>query len=162
MDLIRRAVGRISYFGEIVLAPLIAIVLLVNADQGFGFAAAAAVSGALTWTLAEYTFHRFVLHGMIRKQHGIHHANPHERVLSISWQIWVCFGLVYFVASGVFVSGALIAYAWYLFVHHCTHHNPALLPAFVVRNHKGHHRIALRNYGVTTALWDHLFGTVLR
>jgi hypothetical protein len=28
------------------------------------------------------------------------------------------------IAGGAFVAGALVAYAWYLFVHHCAHHGP--------------------------------------
>jgi hypothetical protein len=28
--------------------------------------------------------------------------------------------------------------------------------------YNGHHKFATRNFGVTTSLWDHVFGTVLR
>jgi sterol desaturase/sphingolipid hydroxylase (fatty acid hydroxylase superfamily) len=162
MKSIRRAVSTISYFGEMFLAPLVAVVLFCISRQIFASAVMAALAGLITWTLAEYTFHRFVLHDMVPQRHGLHHAKPHERVLSIFWQIWACFALVYLVAGGAFVAGALVAYAWYLFVHHCTHHNNDLLPAYVVKNHTGHHKIATRNYGVTTPLWDHVFGTALR
>ena len=88
--------------------------------------------------------------------------NPDKPVLSIFWQIWVCFAVVYLVAGGAFLAGALLAYSWYLFVHHCTHHSAHRLPAFLIRNHNDHHKVSTRNYGVTTTLWDNVFGTALR
>jgi len=103
----------------------------------------------------------FVLHGLAPIQHGLHHANPDEAVLTISWQIWVCFLLTYLVAGGTFVAGALIAYAWYLFVHHCSHHSPDSLSLTLIGHHRNHHRFATRNFGVSTTFWDHIFGTTL-
>jgi sterol desaturase/sphingolipid hydroxylase (fatty acid hydroxylase superfamily) len=92
----------------------------------------------------------------------MYHANPDKLVLTSFWQIRACFALVYLIASGAFLAGALGAYAWYLFVHHCAHHG---------RNNIRHHCSSIikttvdlrpRNYGVSTTLWDQIFGTVLR
>src|SRR5712675_541961 len=69
--------------------------------------------------------------------------------------------LVYLIAGGAFVAGTLVAYAWYLFVHHCAHHCPDKLPLPLLKHHQSHHRFATRNYGVSTTLWDHVFGTML-
>lgn len=80
----------------------------------------------------------------------------------IFWQIWVGFAVVYLMTGGVVLAGALVAYAWYLFVHYCAHHNPSALPPFLLKHHHDHHRFANRNYGVTTTLWDHVFRTLLR
>ena len=162
MKSLRRAIGIIGYFGEMLLAPLIAVVLFATSPLGWVETAVLSAAGIVTWTLAEYAFHRFVLHRLAPTQHGIHHADPGKPVLSIFWQIWVCFALVYLITGGSFLAGSLIAYAWYLFVHHCTHHSVDSLPAFLIRNHKDHHKFASRNFGVTTSLWDHCFGTVLR
>lgn len=41
------------------------------------------------------------------------------------------------------------------------HHNPTILMASLLRHHHDHHRYAQRNYGVTTTLWDRVFGTTL-
>jgi hypothetical protein len=49
--------------------------------------AALLAAGVVTWTLAEYVVHRFVLHGLVTNQHGLHHANPDGVVLNIVWQI---------------------------------------------------------------------------
>jgi sterol desaturase/sphingolipid hydroxylase (fatty acid hydroxylase superfamily) len=96
------------------------------------------------------------------KEHGLHHTNPDEPVEEILWPIWICFALVYLVAGGALLSGALVAYAWYLFVHHCAHFDPDGLMSSLIAHHKSHHKFASRNYGVSTTLWDHVFGTMLR
>jgi sterol desaturase/sphingolipid hydroxylase (fatty acid hydroxylase superfamily) len=159
---LRRMLQAITYFGEMCLAPFLGIFLFANSSRTFGDAAALIATGAIAWTLAEYVGHRFVLHRLMPTQHRIHHAYPGKPVVSISWQIWVCFAVVYLIADGAFLAGSLVAYAWYLFVHHCTHHSAGRLSAFLIRHHNGHHKFATRNFGVTTSLWDHIFGTVLR
>ena len=157
MKLLRRVVEKITYFGEMFLAPLLAVVLFFTSTRGTVDFAIFAAAGIVTWTLAEYAFHRFVLHYMAPTQHRIHHANPGEPVLTVFWQI-----VVYLIAGGAFLAGSLVAYAWYyLFVHHCTHHSAHRLPAFLISNHNGHHKFATRNYGVTTSLWDRVFRTVM-
>jgi sterol desaturase/sphingolipid hydroxylase (fatty acid hydroxylase superfamily) len=60
----------------------------------------------------------------------------------------------------LFASGVVAA--WYLFVLHCAHHGPDSLPLSLLKHHQSHHRFASRNYGVSTTLWDHVFGTMLR
>ena len=154
----------IMYFGEMLVASLLAIALLAVSQVGMSSDAALFIGGMVGWTLAEYLVHRFVLHGFASTGHRLHHANPGNAVLTIFWQIWICFALVYLIAGGAFVAGALIAYAWYLFVHYCTHHGPdtLIVPPALLRHHRIHHRFATRNYGVSTSLWDHVFGTVLR
>ena len=118
--------------------------------------------GLVAWTLGEYITHRFVLHAIAPLQHAIHHAHPKDPVDRIFWQIWIAFAVVYVAAGGAVLAGALVAYAWYLFVHYCAHQNPALLPASLLKHHLDHHRFAHRNYGVTTTCWDRVFRTMLR
>jgi sterol desaturase/sphingolipid hydroxylase (fatty acid hydroxylase superfamily) len=162
VKLVREVFEVVIYFGEMVVAPLFAVFLFETSTLSLGNAVILASAGIVAWTLAEYAFHRFVLHRLVPTQHRMHHANPDKPVLSIFWQIWVCFAVVYLVAGGAVLAGSLIAYAWYLFVHHCTHHSAHSLPAFLIRNHNGHHKFATRNFGVTTTLWDNMFGTALR
>jgi sterol desaturase/sphingolipid hydroxylase (fatty acid hydroxylase superfamily) len=146
------------YFGEMLVASLLAIVLLAISPFRMSSNAALLVAGVVTWTLAEYVVHRFVLYGLMTTQHGLHHANPDAAVLNIFWQIWACFALVYLIAGGAFLAGGLVAYAWYLFAHH----SPNRLPLLLLKHHRSHHQFATRNYGVSTTLWDHVFGTLLR
>ena len=144
------------------VASLLAIVLLAVSQLGVSSEVGLCVGGVVTLTLVEYVVHRFVLHGFAPIEHRLHHANPDGAVLTIFWQIWICFALVYLIAGGAFIAGALIAYAWYLFVHHRAHHGPDKLPLPLLKHHQSHHRFANRNYGVSTTLWDHVFGTMLR
>jgi sterol desaturase/sphingolipid hydroxylase (fatty acid hydroxylase superfamily) len=155
-------VTAIIYFGEMLMASLLAIILLAISRLPMGSGTVLCGGGVIGWTLAEYVVHRFVLHYLAPREHGLHHANPNGAVLTIFWQIWICFALVYLIADGAFVAGALVAYAWYLFVHHFAHHCPNKLPLPLLEHHQSHHRFATRNYGVSTTLWDHVFGTMLR
>ena len=149
------------YFGEMLVALLLAIVLLAISPFRVSSDAALLAAGVVAWTLAEYVVHRFLLHGLVPTEHGIHHANPDAAVLNIFWQIWVCFAVIYLTAGAAFLAGGLVAYAWYLFVHHCAHHGHDELP-LLLKHHRSHHQFATRNYGVSTTLWDHVFGTMLR
>jgi sterol desaturase/sphingolipid hydroxylase (fatty acid hydroxylase superfamily) len=150
------------YFGEMLAASSLAIVLLAISPFGMSYDAALLVAGVVTWSLAEYVVHRFVLHGLVPTQHGLHHADPDAAVLNIFWQIWACFALIYLIAGGVFLAGGLFAYSWYLFVHHCAHHGPDRSLLRLLKHHRSHHHFATRNYGVSTTLWDHVFGTMFR
>jgi sterol desaturase/sphingolipid hydroxylase (fatty acid hydroxylase superfamily) len=150
------------YFGELGFAVAAAIALLAISALASPFDAILFCCGAAAWTLAEYLTHRFVLHTIAPVQHGIHHKRPQEAIDKIFWQVWLAFAVVYLIAGGAVLAGVLVAYAWYLFVHYCAHHNPAFLPASLLKHHLVHHRFANRNYGVTTKCWDRVFGTMLR
>jgi sterol desaturase/sphingolipid hydroxylase (fatty acid hydroxylase superfamily) len=112
--------------------------------------------------VAEYLTHRFVLHAISPVGHRLHHARPQDGVDKIFWQIWLAFSVVYLTMGGGVLAGVLAAYAWYLSVHYCAHHNPSILPASLVKHHLDHHKFASRNYGVSTKLWDLVFGTMVR
>ena len=152
----------VIYFGEIATASLLAIVLLAISPFGITSTSELFIGGVVVWTFVEYIVHRFVLHDFVPTRHGMHHANPDKPVLTIFWQIGACFALVYLIAGGAFLAGALAAYAWYLFVHQCAHHGPSNMLPSLLKHHKTHHGFASRNYGVSTTLWDHIFGTMLR
>jgi surface polysaccharide O-acyltransferase-like enzyme len=79
------------YFGEMLVASLLAVVLLAISPFRASSNAALFAAGGVAWTLAEYVVHRFVLHGLVPTQHALHHANPDAAVLNIFWQIWTCF-----------------------------------------------------------------------
>src|SRR5882757_9078584 len=151
------------YFGEMLVASLLAIVLLAISQLRMSSDAVLFAGGVVALTLAEYLVHRFVLHGFAPIEHRLHHANPDGAVLTIFLANMDLFrpGLCDR-RRCAFVAGALVAYAWYLFVHHCAHHGHEKLPLPLLKHHQSHHRFASRNYGVSTTLWDHVFGTMLR
>jgi sterol desaturase/sphingolipid hydroxylase (fatty acid hydroxylase superfamily) len=150
------------YLGEVVFSIGLATVLLAASPLKSCTAILLFGCGVWTWTLAEYITHRFVLHAVAPLQHGLHHARPRDAVDKIFWQIWLAFAVVYLTTAGAVLAGVLGAYAWYLSVHYCAHRNPAILPASFVKHHLDHHKFANRNYGVSTQLWDHVFGTMVR
>lgn len=152
----------VAYWSEIVLSPLLAAVLIATSSLRLDLIPGLLFGGALVQTFAEYAVHRFLLHDLTPTQHRAHHARPSEAILTIFWPIWIAFAVVYIVAGGIVLSGMLLAYSWYLFVHHCGHHARNRLPPALLKHHDGHHRYATRNFGVSTTLWDHAFGSVLR
>jgi sterol desaturase/sphingolipid hydroxylase (fatty acid hydroxylase superfamily) len=140
-------------------------------------ALAAALVGMAFWTLAEYALHRFVLHGdsPFAKLHARHHAEPNAFIGTPTWlsagiilalvflPAWLAFSIP--VAAGLSVGFAL-AFLWYGIAHHLVHHRPLrLLATFMqaaARRHYQHHNsMAYGNFGVTTELWDRIFGTQL-
>src|SRR5258708_23258264 len=135
----------IIYVGEMLVASLLAIVLLAISQLRMSSDAELFAVGVVALTLAEYLVHRFVLHGFAPIEHRQHHAHPDGAVLTIFWQIWICFALVYLVAGGAFVAGPLVAYAWDLFGPHCAHHVPHKLPLPLLQHPQSHHKIASRN-----------------
>jgi sterol desaturase/sphingolipid hydroxylase (fatty acid hydroxylase superfamily) len=150
------------YFGELAFAIVLAIGLLVASALKPFIAIVLVCCGFIAWTLAEYFTHRYVLHAVASIRHGRHHARPREAIDKIFWQMWLAFAVVYLTTGGVVLAGVLVAYAWYLSVHYCAHHNPTILPTCLMKHHLDHHKFANRNYGVTTRLWDRAFGTILR
>jgi sterol desaturase/sphingolipid hydroxylase (fatty acid hydroxylase superfamily) len=141
-----------------------------------------AVGGFFSWTFAEYMMHRFFYHkssdasfntGFHYLFHGIHHEYPddHERlVLPPIPSIIIAslfLGLFYLLMNDwafVFGTGFLWGYLSYMNVHYIIHRfgtpsNKHL--AFWWRHHAIHHfQQHDRAFGVTTALWDHVFGTM--
>src|SRR5437868_13509621 len=92
------------YFGEMLVASLLAIALLAISQLRMSSDAVLFAGGVVAFTLTEYLVHRFVLHGFAPTEHRLHHANPDRAVLIIFWQIWICFASVYLIAGGAFVE----------------------------------------------------------
>jgi sterol desaturase/sphingolipid hydroxylase (fatty acid hydroxylase superfamily) len=63
---------------------------------------------------------------------------------------------------GPIVAGGALAYLWYDLLHYAIHRGPlrSRLGAALRRNHLMHHyMLPERRFGVSTTLWDHVFGT---
>lgn len=131
------------------------------------------VSGLYAWTLAEYLLHRFVYHvlpSFLSVGHGLHHADP-KALIGVPWYLTaVAIVVIFFGASrlarpaavGVFMAALWSGYVLYCLAHHGSHHfrytNRWLRR--MRRHHLIHHAHPQYNWGFTTALWDHVFGTV--
>ncbi len=133
--------------------------------------------GAALWTLLEYLLHRFILHRWrpFAAMHAFHHAAPRDLVGTPTWITLGIFWSLFFVpewwlwsfnvASGL-VAGVMAGFLWYGLLHHLIHHGrpriiAALLEKSAGRHRQHHYARRCGNFGVTTPIWDHLFGTVI-
>jgi len=124
------------------------------------------ILGAAGFTLAEYAVHRWLLHGLSLSylDHRHHHAMPDD--YAIGWSVpAIAVSIATLTAvlwSITFGAGVLLAWGWYAYVHWRVHHRPfprASLLFFLQRHHENHHRLARRNFGVSTTWWDVILRT---
>ena len=136
---------------------------------------AAFLAGIAVWTLLEYLLHRFVLHSMptFSDMHAVHHASPRAFVGTPTWVSLSILWLVFFVPAwralslnvgGGLIAGVMMGFLWYGILHHAIHHRrprflAIRLTASIHRHLRHHYSPRPGNFGVTTSLWDLLFGT---
>ncbi len=136
--------------------------------------------GAWLWTLGEYLMHRFAMHerrgkGLASREHLRHHAER-DSVLESWWFAWagvlaVGFALGSSAARALGPVGAGLGIGWvagygfYDWIHYRAHRRPVAHPyERWVRRHHFHHHFGhpMANHGVTTPVWDLVFGTYER
>jgi sterol desaturase/sphingolipid hydroxylase (fatty acid hydroxylase superfamily) len=143
-------------------------------------------NGLFIWTFSEYTLHRFLFHykpkGPIAKKifflfHGVHHAQPQCKtrlvmppVLSVplSFVFYWLFSTIVgsLIGAPTWVApvyaGFTIGYLIYDLTHYATHHfamRSGVLK-YLKRYHMQHHfKTPDARYGVSSPLWDIVFGT---
>jgi len=136
-------------------------------------------AGLIFWTLLEYLVHRFVFHynegsSVQYTIHGVHHEYPKDKsrlamppVISIALAT-LLFALFRFLlgdAGFAFTAGFLCGYALYLCIHYVVHIYPPPKNRFNILwiNHSLHHyREGGYCFGVSSPLWDFVFGTMHR
>ncbi|MBL7842585.1 MAG: sterol desaturase family protein [Cyclobacteriaceae bacterium] len=138
-------------------------------------------AGMFFWSFFEYLAHRFIFHIIPQTErsrkilyimHGNHHEYPRDKQrlfmppipsLIIASTI---FGLMYLVMgiyAFLFFPGFLLGYLIYGSMHYAIH---AWNPPFkwmkgLWRNHHLHHyKNEHHGFGVSSTLWDHVFGTM--
>lgn len=174
--------SKASYYSDFVIYPVVVIGLVGVAGAHATWMTAreclsGCIAGAVLWTLLEYGLHRIALHHMplFSPMHALHHNAPLDYIGTPSWvsvtvwlgvvllPVWVFAGFA--VASGL-TAGVMLGYWWYGIVHHMIHHRTdQSSPGYFVQRrawHMRHHYSPRRgNFGVTTTLWDHVFGTAI-
>jgi sterol desaturase/sphingolipid hydroxylase (fatty acid hydroxylase superfamily) len=139
------------------------------------------MGGIFFWTFTEYILHRFAFHHHPSTErgkrinyvmHGNHHEYPRDRErlfmpAAPSIIIASVFFSVFFLALGKYVfaffPGFMLGYLVYGSMHYAIH---AWNPPFkwmkgLWRNHHLHHyKHADLGFGVSSTLWDHVFGTM--
>ena len=137
----------------------------------------AALVGAALWSLAEYLLHRFAGHwpkGRIEfsREHLAHHAKPTyftptakkaRTALTITAVVAVPVLAIFGAGVGsAGLAGFLVAYVGYELTHRLIHvRRPLGAYGRLIRRHHLHHHFAApkKNHGVTSPIWDLLFGT---
>ncbi len=134
--------------------------------------------GAASWTALEYALHRFAMHemrgrGLASIEHLKHHADVtyFSPALKKAASAVATTAVALPVATAVagrrqamaFTAGLISTYYVYEIAHRRTHTHPPRGPysRWTRRNHMQHHFGApMRNFGVTTPIWDRVFGTL--
>ena len=150
---------------------------VLTAGQAIGFFFA----GFFIFTLVEYLMHRFLFHIDTSTQkkadfqytlHGVHHEYPKDKerlamppIMSITIATVLLFTLRFFLNDMVFafLPGFLVGYSAYLTMHYILHiyRAPKGFFNFLWANHAVHHyKDQTKAYGVSSPLWDYVFGTM--
>jgi sterol desaturase/sphingolipid hydroxylase (fatty acid hydroxylase superfamily) len=144
------------------------------------------LAGMFVWSLFEYVIHRFVFHffaesdrakAIVYVIHGNHHEYPRDKerlfmpplpsllialtLFTVFYGAAVVLGATVYVFS--FFPGFVMGYLIYGSMHYAIH---AWNPPFkwmkpLWRNHHLHHYKNVElGFGVSSTLWDHVFGTM--
>lgn len=137
--------------------------------------------GILAFTWVEYVTHRYVFHmktySAIRAKlqytiHGVHHEFPKDKdrlamppllSVTIATILLLFFRLIMGDLAFSFLPGFIVGYAAYLGIHYMVHAFPPPKNVFKALwiNHGIHH---YKNgdliYGVSSPLWDYIYGTM--
>lgn len=137
--------------------------------------------GMFFWTFFEYIMHRFVFHihsdkprvqKVIYTAHGVHHEYPRDKdrlflppfpSLIVASIIFSLFHLAMRANAFIFFPGFVSGYLIYGSMHYAIH---AMAPPFKFMkswwryHHLHHYKNDEKGFGVSSPLWDHVFGTV--
>ena len=146
---------------------------------GFGFLF---LAGIIFWTLFEYVLHRYVFHFFPKGQfqervqflfHGVHHQYPNDKdrlvmpvtlSLAIAAVLFLLFSAVLGDLVWAFFAGLLLGYLAYDMTHYSIHHARAPKSKYfkkLWKHHMDHHyRDTNKGFGVSSAVWDHVLGSL--
>ena len=140
-----------------------------------------ALAGVVFWSLTEYLMHRFFFHYTAKTKigerviflfHGNHHDDPQDPTRLVmppgaGIPIATVFYFLFKWSLGAeacmpFFAGFLIGYLIYDYIHFAVHHfgMRSSWAAALKENHMKHHFMAKKGkWGVSSPVWDHVFGT---
>jgi sterol desaturase/sphingolipid hydroxylase (fatty acid hydroxylase superfamily) len=137
--------------------------------------------GMFFWTLFEYIAHRYIFHWVTESEkarkivyvmHGNHHHYPRdkERLFMPPVPSLIIASVIFFITYAIigqnvfmFFPGFILGYLMYGSMHYAIH---AWNPPFkwmkpLWRNHHLHHyKNEHQGFGVSTTIWDRVFGTM--
>jgi len=138
--------------------------------------------GFAFWTLFEYILHRYVFHFIPKSDlqkrisflfHGVHHQYPNDKkrlvmpiTLSLAVAVllltltWVLFGTWMWAYSAGFTTGYLAYDMTHYSIHHFKRPKTKWLKNLWKSHIDHHYRDSNKGYGVSSAFWDRVFGTL--
>lgn len=138
--------------------------------------------GIFVWTLMEYSLHRFLFHIKTKTYwgntmhyllHGCHHKHPMDGLRLVfppAGAAVICvplWNLIKFLSTPTtapaLFGGGLLGYVMYDVTHYYLHHGQpsSKVPRNLKKYHLNHHfRIQDMGFGITSSLWDRVFGTL--
>ena len=155
--------------------------LLIHA--GWTLALPLLVLGGVLWTFGEYALHRFAMHelkgrGILSREHLEHHVAASwgfDPLILFAWLGVILVGVFGWgsialllagpIAAGSIAIGWIAGYGYYEYQHAQAHlRAPHNRYTRWLRKHHFHHHFGhpMRNHGVTTHVWDIVFGTLDR
>ncbi|HSA60460.1 MAG TPA: sterol desaturase family protein [bacterium] len=164
------------------LGVLIAYLSLWAHPRSFIDAVGLVAIGVFAWTLIEYGLHRFIFHWTDVKEpwrtlasglHMAHHASadtadlivaPPVASLGFGTVVYLVFALLSWnlATAALLMDGVFVGYLFYEWVHFMAHrfHPRSRAMKYLRRYHLQHHfRHEAEQFGVTTPLWDWVFGS---
>ncbi len=176
---------RAHYSVTIGILCAISAFLVYWSATGIGFSTGTLVTlfvvGFFSWTLAEYLLHRFLFHmapdnkvknAIQYTLHGVHHEYPKDKsrivmppagALLIGGALFIVFWIPMQTYAFAFVPGFLMGYVTYAFMHYAIHayQPPRNFLKILWVNHGIHHyKDDDKGFGVSSPLWDYIFGTM--
>ncbi len=138
------------------------------------------LSGTLFWSFFEYLMHRYLFHMVadsprarkfVYTMHGVHHEYPRdkERLFMPPVPSIIVSSLIFLIMYGImgwnalsFFPGFVFGYIVYGSMHFAIHaYAPPRFMKALWRNHHLHHyKAPEKGFGVSSVLWDIVFGTV--
>jgi sterol desaturase/sphingolipid hydroxylase (fatty acid hydroxylase superfamily) len=183
-DFVEKVLGRAHPITPIIwFGPVMAYGIWRGISDGHGALGTLGLfaAGWLAWTLMEYLLHRFLFHwkgtgpsGEMRAflMHGYHHEYPDDGMRLVappmmSWGPAALVALAWWAILGARLwapvfAGTVAGYVAYDWIHYYTHHaRPRFaLGKWLRRYHMlHHHKSENAYYGVSSPLWDLVFGT---
>ncbi len=163
--------------------PVIALMLYYGvAYKGIGITAEIFLfaGGVLFWSLFEYLMHRYLFHLVAESKraqrfiytlHGVHHEYPRDKerlfmppvpsLIIASLILLSMYSAIGWYALSFF-SGFVFGYIMYGSMHYAIHAfaPPRYLKALWRNHHLHHYKTENKGFGVSSVLWDVVFGTV--
>lgn len=169
-----------AYYADLIVLPMMMALLglswLGRGGWQQALIAVSCILGIALYTLLEYFWHRYAQHHIpaVQRMHERHHGHPGALVGTPAWitaaacmapllLFWWPFGWNF--ASGI-AFGLMLGCLWYSAYHHALHHWPARRGTWLYRlkrrHYMHHHALLACNFGVTTSMWDRMFGSERR